>query len=203
MNFLRFKTQACFFDRPKVLASAADATRSVLSRFGAFVMTTARHSMPRRMKRSEPGQPPSAHKGTLRDNIFFAFDEAKNSVVIGPVPLGAGVAPGVLEHGGWAMLKSQRKRRVVGQSGEIRIGGRRSKTTRSVILPNNNRVQVTYAKLHTGLQADRANLINEQLYGPDRARLVWVEARPYMAPAEEKEMAQLDSLWRDSIVAAA
>ena len=201
-SFMRCQMKECFFDRPKVVAAMDAATRAVLTQFGAYVRTDARHSMPYRLKRSAPGQPPSSHKGTLRDNIFFAFDPAAHSVVIGPVPLGKGTAPGVLEHGGWAQVKSLRKRRVVGKSGEIRIGGRRSKTTRTIILPNNTRVQVTFAKLETGAQADRANQLNEQIYGPDRVRMIWVEPRPYMEPAKQKELGMLDRLWKNSLAAA-
>ena len=61
---------------------------------------------------------------------------------------------------------------------------------------------MTYAKLETGAQADRANLLNEQIYGPDRVRMVWVEPRPYMEPAKQKELGMLDRLWKNSLAAA-
>jgi len=198
------RMKEAFFDRPKVLAAMGIATRSVLSRFGAFVRTTAQRSMPHRKRRSAPGSPPSTHQGSLRQLIFFGFDMNANSVVIGPVPIpGTTGAPDVLEHGGTAIIKSRRRTRVVGKPGEIRLGGRTSRSTKSVVTADNRLVRVTYAPLRTAAQVARATLIQEQLYGSAVNREVTVAARPYMAPAAQKEMQNLDSMWKDSISAAA
>lgn len=91
-----------FFDRAKVLDAADRATQKVLSRFGAFVRARARSSIRKRKRISDPGSPPSSHVGTLRDSIFFAFDPARRSVVIGPVRAGdsGGMGALALEEGG-------------------------------------------------------------------------------------------------------
>jgi len=66
------------------------------------VRTTARSSIRRRKVVSRPGQPPSSHTGLLKRFIFFGYDPARHSVVIGPVALARsdGKAPSLLEHGG-------------------------------------------------------------------------------------------------------
>lgn len=77
-----------FFDRAKVKNRISRAERKVLSRFGAFVRQRDRTSQRRRKAVSDPGRPPSAHVGLVRDFTFFAYDPAKRSVVIGPALLG-------------------------------------------------------------------------------------------------------------------
>ncbi|HSV28701.1 MAG TPA: hypothetical protein VLL76_04055 [Candidatus Omnitrophota bacterium] len=102
-----------FFDRQAVIVQADAATRKVLSKFGAFVRRTARGSIRRRKKTSEPGAPPSGHTGLLKRLIFFAYDPDRRSVVIGPAPLRAKVeAPPLLEYGGTARRKDRRGRTV-------------------------------------------------------------------------------------------
>lgn len=92
-----------FFDTKAVRERTDRATRRVLSRFGAFVRRSARSSIRRRKRTSQPGSPPSSHAGLLKKFIFFGFDPRKDSVVIGPVRLtqkGRGEAPSLLEYGG-------------------------------------------------------------------------------------------------------
>ena len=92
-----------FFDRKAVSRRVDRTTRRVLSRFGAYVRTTARSSIRRRRKASEPGKPPSSHLGLLKRFIYFGYDPARETVVIGPVPLhgrGYGNALEALEYGG-------------------------------------------------------------------------------------------------------
>jgi len=103
-----------FFDKPGVIGKVDCATRRVLSRFGAFVRTTARHSIRKRKNPSSPGQPPSSHTGLLKKFIYFGYDPRKQSVVIGPVRLserGRGEAPHLLEYGGNTTVTQHGKRR--------------------------------------------------------------------------------------------
>jgi hypothetical protein len=103
-----------FFDRKAVTSRVDRTTRRVLSKFGAFVRTTARHSIRARKKISAPGQPPSSHTGLLKKFIYFGYDPRKESVVIGPVRLsqrGRGEAPHLLEYGGTTTLKRDGKRK--------------------------------------------------------------------------------------------
>ena len=113
MAMVGLKFTRLFFDRKAVISRVDKATRKVLSRFGAFVRQTARKSIRKRTKTSEPGQPPSSHTGLLKRFIFFGFDPQKSSVVIGPQRLsqkGRGAAPALLEHGGKTTLKRRGKR---------------------------------------------------------------------------------------------
>lgn len=112
-----FEITRLFFDKKSVTSQVDRTTRRVLSRFGAFVRRTARSSIRKRKRISEPGQPPSSHIGLLKKFIFFGYEPRKHSVVIGPVRLsekGRGEPPGapaLLEHGGTTTLTRRGKRK--------------------------------------------------------------------------------------------
>ena len=112
-------TKQMFFDRDKVRKRTDTGTRRVLSRFGAYVRTTAKHSIRKRKRISDPGEPPSSHTGLLRRFIFFGYDRNRRSVVIGPMRLNqkVGDAPAALEYGGTSTVveglrRRRRKRRI-------------------------------------------------------------------------------------------
>lgn len=112
-----------FFDRQAVIDATDKATRKVLSRFGAFVRTTARHSIRKRKTSAPPGSPPSSHTGLLKKFIFFGYDRDKRSVVIGPAKLNTATeAPSVLEHGGTTTIETKRKKRRVNISARPYMG---------------------------------------------------------------------------------
>jgi len=103
-----------FFTSRAVLSATDRATRRVLSRFGAYVRRTAKSSIRKRKRISSPGKPPSSHTGLLKRFIFFGYDRARRSVVIGPARLtqgGRGDAPSLLEYGGTTALKTRGKRK--------------------------------------------------------------------------------------------
>jgi len=107
-------TKSMFFDTAKVKKAVSSGTRKVLSRFGAFVRTAARHSIRKRKAVSEPGQPPSSHVGLLRKLIYFGYDPTRRSVVIGPTPLhGTAEAPPLLEYGGRTRRRGRKGRNVM------------------------------------------------------------------------------------------
>jgi len=187
-----------FFDKEgkanPLLKSLDKAARDILSRFGAFVRRTAKSSIRKRKRISAPGKPPSSHTGLLKNFIFFGYDATKQSVVVGPIRLNTRVnAPEVLEYGGTVSFGAAKKIfRKVGGAGEIRIGGRVSATTKK----NRFGAMVTYGKLRTQAQADRANELQTLLYGGITATIA---ARPYMHPALTKELPKLPAMWRDSV----
>ncbi|HOQ87862.1 MAG TPA: hypothetical protein PLQ89_19315 [Phycisphaerae bacterium] len=115
-----FEIKRMFFDRQAVISKVDAATRRVLSKFGAFVRRSAKSSIRKRKKAAPPGQPPSSHTGLLKKFIFFGYDAARQSVVIGPTRLnqkGRGEAPPLLEYGGKTTLKrGGKKRRVTYQA---------------------------------------------------------------------------------------
>ena len=101
-----------FFNSKTVRSKTDKATRRVLSKFGAFVRQTAKRSIRKRKKASQPGKPPSSHIGLLKKFIFFGFDTVRRSVVIGPMRLsqkGRGEAPSVLEYGGPVTMRPRRR----------------------------------------------------------------------------------------------
>jgi hypothetical protein len=109
-----------FFDAEKIADDAKRFDRKVKSKFGAFTRRTMKNSIQYADGISAPGKPPFAHRqkgfgrvkvnkktgvsthqqlSPLRELIFFALDESTDSVVIGPVEFGKGVAD-VIEQGG-------------------------------------------------------------------------------------------------------
>lgn len=110
-----------FFDRPLVLRSVDQLMRKALGQYGAFVRRSARKSIRTRKAVSKPGDPPSNRTGLLKDFLFFAYDEATRSVIIGPAKLNMtffnehrkpvkGTVPEVLEYGGQiTVLEVQRR----------------------------------------------------------------------------------------------
>jgi len=108
---IRFEIINQFFDKQAVRDQVDAGTRRVLSKFGAFVRRTARSSIRKRKRISNPGEPPSSHIGLLKKFIYFGYDPDSRSVVIGPVRLsqnGRGEAPSLLEHGGPTKVGKQR-----------------------------------------------------------------------------------------------
>jgi hypothetical protein len=195
---IRFREKAMFFDRPQVIAAVGRASAKALSKAGAYIQRRAKSSIRKRKRASRPGEPPSSHVGTLRDRIYFSFDPPTRSVVVGPTPIGTvGVVPPTLEFGGTVpQRKNPRRRvRVLGGAGEIRLDGPPSRTTKR----NRDGKVVTYAKLLTMGQVQRANELNAELYGPEFIPETQIEARPYMGPALAQEMPNLPALWAGSV----
>ena len=112
IGFRISEAKGLFFDQKKVVSATDRATRRVLSKFGAFVRQTAKTSIRKRKKVSEPGKPPSSHTGLLKRHIYFLFSPERRSVIIGPVLLNSKQtdAPHLLEHGDTVTRKRRGKR---------------------------------------------------------------------------------------------
>ena len=162
-----------FFDAPRVLAATDRATRSVLSRAGAFIRRTAKGLIRKGKKPSKPGSPPKSHAGTLKDFLFFAYEPSRRSVVIGPAKTNqvffdgdgqpvSGTVPEVLEFGG--------------------------------------SISVLEWQLRSG-KWTRADLRSKRRLAsrPLRKRIVRIQARPYMQPAYAINEPKLGPLWADAI----
>jgi hypothetical protein len=197
------KFKGAFFDRARLAGKVEKGTAKAMRAFGALTRTIARRSMKKRNKPSAPGTPPRVIKGTLKKLIFFVYDRRQKDVVIGPVPFNGpvGVVPPILEYGGSVGGKKNPRRitRVLGNVGEIRLGGKRGKATKPARNMANERVLVTYAQLKTASQVRRANEINAELYGPKKMQAYEVESRPFMTPAGDEAKKQLPSLWAGAI----
>lgn len=129
-SFARVKS--FFFDRKEITSKLDPATRKALSKFGAFVRTRAKSSLKYGDKPSVPGKPPTVHRSRsftrkkkskgvvvqqpsspLRELIFFSYDPATRSIVVGPTLGGrnSGV-PDVMEHGGSSVIAVDGKKRI-------------------------------------------------------------------------------------------
>ena len=118
------KISKMFFDSEQVVRFIERRTKSVFIRFGQYVRKVARHSMKKPGKKavsymgtvqvgsrsityttksSMPGDPPFVQTGLLKRFIFYGFDVARRSVIIGPEKLSGLVAEHAaesLEYGG-------------------------------------------------------------------------------------------------------
>lgn len=171
MPTLGFKATKLFFDRPAVISAVDRATLRQLSTFGRFVRRRARSSIRKRKKVSKPGEPPSSHKSSepnLR-TIFYAYEPANRSVIIGPVKLdfigndvqpAKGTRPELLEEGGDANVQ------------QVQLSGGRW------VRPNKK------------TKGGRRN---------KRTRRVQIKARPFMGPAFQQEFPQAAGLFQDQI----
>lgn len=96
-----------FFDKAAVTSAIDAGKRRALAKAGAFVRRRARSSIRKRKAVSAPGQPPSSHSGELRKLLFFAYDPASQSVVVGPAKFRRGEAPPLLEYGGTVVRRTK------------------------------------------------------------------------------------------------
>jgi hypothetical protein len=122
MATVGFNKKQFFFDRQIVIDAVGRASAKNLSQAVSFIRRSARSSLRRRKKVSPPGQPPSVHTqdrvATLK-NIWFVFDPAQRSVVVGPLKLNGSrlegsnrqTVPSLHELGGTAVVGGRRKRK--------------------------------------------------------------------------------------------
>lgn len=153
-----------FFTSELVLKNMDAAKRKALSKAGAFVRKRSRSSIKRRKTASKPGNPPHAHQGAIK-LIYFAYDQASDSVVIGPIPFAGVMAPGIvtgtLEKGGAIAVKQ-------------RVPMAQARKARSP-----RQAEAYKRKLQDGTaQASHTRTVT---------KLINIEARPYMLPALESE----------------
>lgn len=123
-----------FFDRRAVTDPAEKAKLRNLSKFGSFVMTSARQSIKDRPGASPPGTPPHAHTAFVvaqpgltkagkpkkrkkfypfKASILFGYDAARDTTVVGPQFRSGSrrnpTVPQSLEFGGSASIQSRGK----------------------------------------------------------------------------------------------
>jgi hypothetical protein len=172
---IRFNSNLSFFDSEEILEATQKKQRGVLSKAGAFVRRTAKGLIRPGKKPSKPGRPPHTHGDhELPQNIFFAYDNAREMVVVGPEKLNqvyfngdgqpiSGAIPEVLEEGGT--------------------------------------IQILEVYLEHAQKWVRADLRSKRKLAGRKTRLrkVKIEARPYMGPALKREIDKLPGLWADVI----
>lgn len=146
------------------------AKRTALTRAGEIVQQIARELIRPGDVPSRPGDPPRSPTGRLRTLIEFAWDEATQRVVVGPVltnrpftdgqPVGETI-PSVLETGGTIRIR------------EALVGRK--------------------------WRRDTARLRQRQPDLPRRFRAILIAARPYMRPALAAAAPRFPELFRDII----
>jgi len=166
------KVTKLFFDSPAVLRAVDRARRQVLSKQGAFLRTRARSIIRPRKTASAPGEPPHSHTGILRRFLYFSFDPATRSVVVGPAKTNQVFFEG---HG----------RPVNGTVPEVLEYGGRIRTLQVYKWGRWRRADLRSKRRLVGL--------------PPRLHPANIGARPYMRTALALERKALPSLWRDSV----
>lgn len=110
---MRLKMTDLFFDSAKVMSAVSKERRQAMSKSGAFVRRAARQSMRKSPRASAPGRPPNRHENPLLySRLFFAYDPATRSVVIGSEGLTGFASPGApstLEFGGQVVVPRRRR----------------------------------------------------------------------------------------------
>lgn len=162
-----------FFDREVVSRAMDAASRRNLSKAGAFVRRTAKGLIRFGRRASRPGNPPRSHTGALKRFLWFAFDPSSKSVVVGPA----------------------KTNQVFFQQDGTPVRG-----TVPSVLESGGQVRILEV-LRYG-RWGRADLRSRRrLAGlKTRMRTVDIKARPYMAPAWERERPKFPELWRNSVV---
>ena len=91
-----------FAETRHVLAAFDAQARKALYFQAAYLRAAARNSMRpgKPHKPSKPGQPPHAITRLLKDFLFFSWDPAQKSMVVGPAGFRNSNTPRVLEEGG-------------------------------------------------------------------------------------------------------
>lgn len=75
-----------FFNADKVLRAVDGANRRALNHIGGYVRSSIRNSIKQKPNNvySDPGTPPHTHTGWFKQNIYYGYDAAAKTVVIGP-----------------------------------------------------------------------------------------------------------------------
>ena len=196
-----FKFKLLFFDTKEIKSKISEATRKVLSKFGAFVRQSAKRSIKTKSTPSTPGQPPHSHSGQLKKGILFGYDPARQSVVVGPVKLAKkGNAPEALEKGGEAVKRKNPRRvdRKIGDGGVILLRKSNSASSKQVKDWSGRLRWVTFGSLRTARQVVHSEKLETEIWGPKMISGT-IRARPFMGPAFERELPNLPPNWRNSV----
>lgn len=98
--------------RQKTLAEMEPEERQRYAIRARIARQRGRRKPRRPEKASAPGEPPRLHMrpSPLKRLILFAFDPARQSVVVGPLRFGRRASLDALEYGGMARIRGRRRR---------------------------------------------------------------------------------------------
>lgn len=185
--------KASSFDPARIERMMAEKTQTALHLASRFVAQHAKHSMRYRRRASNPGDPPSAHEGSLRD-VAFAFDSSTGTYVIGPayrqfnfqgglfsrVPI-----PEVLEFGN-VDVRVVEKRWRFGNSKWRRADLRRKENKGALGFLRSSQLGV--------IEVNEAERGGRPMFVQYRARSYTLAARPFMGPALMEELPKFEGL---------
>jgi len=168
-KFLTMKFKGAKIPPRNVMSPVDRELNRRLHKLGSWTRQTARRSIRKRKKVSDPGKPPSGHEGSVKNLIFYDVNLDERNVVIGP-KASMRKAVQFIEYGGeqeimvwpWWTVPPQDRPRV---KREVRAksGG----------------------NLH-----DKGNKVSIR---------VRYEPRPFMRPAFSQELRKNQELWGDLI----
>lgn len=168
---LQFNVKKFYFDTFLVTDALDKATLQFLRHASLKTRLVARRSMKRRKKIAQPGKPPSAHRGDLKEKVQAAMDPSLKFAVVGPELLNqvdelngkfrSGTIPELLEYGGVSGVIEQQKR----------PGGQWTRV-------------------------DKRRRANDN---PKRVRRVKYNAFPYMTPALAVVQPSMPAMWANSV----
>lgn len=167
----------------KVMKMVNAKTRKALNREGGYIRTTAKRSIKKRPGASKPDEPPHSHSGLLKNFIFYNYDPATKSVVVGPQKLNPSpTAPKALEYGGPA-AGYNRPPLKIGDIGILEISGetKRGNLQKGTVRAWGKTYIVHYGRIRTDAQLRLARLNEKDIFGDGGH--VTIAARPYMRPA--------------------
>jgi phage gpG-like protein len=96
-------TVKTMFNSLSVERKVKDGNIQALNHAAAAIRLTARRSIRRSDKCSDPGTPPNTRKGQLREAILYAVEKENASAVIGPTYEAVGLSATAHEFGGMYM----------------------------------------------------------------------------------------------------
>ncbi|MDA9778749.1 hypothetical protein N9D38_09925 [Rubripirellula sp.] len=177
-------------DTQKLKQKTEQASFRSLGHAGGAIRLTAKRSIRKRKKPSQPGSPPHTQTGSLKRSIRYEVNKSIPDVVIGPVNEIAGRIWNLHEHGGVSTKRRllKRHRFSPGEFGPIRVKQQGYNTKFARI------------RLTSAAQAARATRLVEQENdrrrsdGPRR-----YPKRPFMKPALDINRSRLPTFWRNSV----
>lgn len=198
------------FDAGPVKQKVRAGNIESLGHAGGAVRKAVRQSIHKRKKPSTPGTPPHTQTRRLPQAVLYAVERNREFAVVGPSShFGRRIhkVAALHEFSGFdgAYKNPRRRIRKLGGAGEVMIVTRQSRRRGRFIKSNKalktvrgtlrGTVRVQFAKLRTAEQVRRANRINEELYGPLKAKARYPK-RPFMGPALKQVAPRLPEHWR-------
>ncbi len=182
------------WDNKAVLKAAGRVKGAALRWTGKDIRSAARKSMrtqKNRQEHSQPGRPPFAHSGGIKNSIHFAWDANKQSIVVGPVKYkGWAKGAGALEFGGTIQIETRITETKTVRDRRERISYHKNG------FANKDGTGRRYRPMSERSAKEQAAIKNYYDNQPRQVvktvtKTVNMPARPYMTPAMKKELRKM------------